>query len=121
MIAILAFITIFIATYFAYKTAKDYGRNPIVWAFIVFATGFGIQIVIPSLIAIIIGVVMAINGSSVVEIESALNLPATILGIASIVLSIGAMLFIIRFLGTVRDDDNKQVDAPPPPSHFNLS
>jgi hypothetical protein len=50
MLSILGFIAVFIATYFIYKTAKDTGRNAVGWAFLTFAVGSGIQIILPLLI-----------------------------------------------------------------------
>lgn len=120
MIGIGAFIAIFVATYYAYKTAKDYGRNAILWALIVFAVGFGIQIVIPLFIGIVIGVVMTLQGSSPEEIQNSIGGYSFILGFVCIVLSLIGMFLILKFLSRVPEDGVlSEGSPPPPPPNFN--
>ena len=121
MLGIAAFIGIFIATYYAYKTAKDYDRNAILWAAIVFATGFGIQVVIPILLVLIIGIYYVANGTPPESLEGELSGIATVISIVSVILSVVGMVLILRHLGTVPDDTPVLNEAPPPPTDFNLS
>ncbi len=118
MIAIAAFIAIFVMTYYAYKTAKDYGRNAIVWALIVFSVGFALQIVIPMIIGIIIGVVMTINGSTPVQIQESIYGYAIVINLTFIVLSFVGMFLILRYLSKVPDDGISTSISPPPPPKF---
>lgn len=118
MLGILAFIAIFIFSYNAYKTAKGNGRNAIGWALTVFGVGFGLQVVVPFMIGIVIGIVMAFGGSSQTEIQEAIYGPALVLGIVSTILSIVAMVLILRHVGKIPEDDGGSM--PPPPSEFSL-
>jgi hypothetical protein len=47
MLSILGIVVIIVATYQVYKTARDTGRNPAIWALITFVVGAGIQIALP--------------------------------------------------------------------------
>ncbi len=70
MLSIFGLVAVFIATYYVYKTAKDTERNAVSWAFLTFAVGFGIQIILPLLIGIVITIVMSASGSSIAEIQN---------------------------------------------------
>lgn len=115
MITILAFVFIIVASFYAYKSAKDYERNAVMWAFIVFGVGFGLQIVIPFIIGIIISLVMIAGGKTLPEIQESMYSYLFIINIFFIILSIVAMFLILRYLGTVPDDDIYTPNQPPPP------
>lgn len=116
MIGILGIVVIIVATVMAYRTARDYERNAAVWAAIVFAVGFGIQIILPFFVAIIAAVVMVAGGSTPMEMQAALDVPAMIFGIVCIILSVVAMLLILRYLAKLPEEN---FDIPPaPPSDF---
>lgn len=100
----IGFIAIIVCIVFAFKTARDYGRNPFLWAFIIFCVGFGFQLVLPLVIGIVLGAIWMIGGTSPNEIQSKIEGPSFIIGIGTTILSIIAMLFILKFLGRVRDD-----------------
>ena len=122
MLDIAAFIGIFVATYYAYKTAKDYDRNPFIWSAIVFAVGFGLQVVIPFLLVIIIGVYRVAKGASADNLEQGLTGIATVISLVFMVLSVVGMVLILRYLGTVPDDIPESNDAPPqPPKDFDIN
>lgn len=108
LITLLGLAFIVVATVIAYRTAKQYERNPVMWALCVLGTGLGIQILTPNLIALIIVIFMVRNGNSVLEIQTALMI--------SIIFSIAAMLLILRHLAKLPDEN---IDMPPaPPSYF---
>lgn len=119
MLGILAFVIIIVATYQAYKTAKTYERNAVMWALIVFGVGFGIQIIIPIIVGIIIGVVLILNGTPPEQLENAVGSYAIILNIFFIIFSVAAMLLILKYIGKVPDEDFTAPSQPPPPPEFN--
>ena len=122
MLGIAAFIVIFVMTYNAYKTAKDYERNAVVWPLVVFAVGFGLQIVIPVIVGIFIGIVMIVNGTPPDQLEDAMSGYAILLNLGFIVLSVVAMFMILRYIATFPEDDVSAADAsPPPPPKFDGS
>ncbi len=123
MLGIAAFIGIFVATYYAYKTAKDYDRNPILWAAIVFAVGFGFQIIIPLLAGVILGIYFIATGTPPEMLEQEIYSYAIVINIVCIILSIIGMVLVLKHLGTVPDDDvpvssSSQTSQPPPPPKF---
>jgi MFS family permease len=118
MLSLLGFIAIIIATIYAYRTAKDYNRNAVGWAAIVFGVGFAIQIIIPLLFGIIYAVILLSGGSDQFQIQESINVPAIIVGIICLILSIIAMFFILNRIPKVQDET--AADAPPPPTEFNL-
>ncbi len=117
MLSIIGLVIIIVATIQVYKTAKRYERNAVGWALLTFGIGFGLQIILPLLIGIIIGVVMMTNGSTPEQMQEAITVPATILGIVCIILSVAAVLLILHFLSKVPED--KPFTPPPaPPENF---
>ncbi len=120
MLGLAAFAAIFIFTYKAYKAANEYGRNAPLWAGLVFCVGFGFQIVVPLLIGIIAGLVLAMGGADAAEIQTVLNSYGLILTLFVMVASIVGMYLILRYLGTVPEDDD-DIPTPPPPSDFDIS
>jgi uncharacterized BrkB/YihY/UPF0761 family membrane protein len=119
MIGILAFVAIFVATYYAYKNARDYGRNAVMWALIVFGVGFGLQIIAPLIAGIIIAAVFIFQGTPIEQIEEATYGYAVIINIVFIVLSVVGMFLILKYLGTVPDEEvSVATEVPPPPPDF---
>ncbi len=117
MIGILGIVVIIVATVMAYRTAKQYDRNAVAWAAIVLAVGFGIQLIIPLLLGVVIAVVMLVNGNTETEIQSAIALPSIIIGLVCIVLSVVAVMLILRYLSKIPED--KPFTQPPTPPTFN--
>ncbi len=115
MLSILGFIAVFIAAYFVYKTAKDTGRNAVGWALLTLAVGFGVQIILPLFIGIILGVAMMTSGSSVTEIQESIAPAAMIIGIVCLILSFVGIWFIMRHISKLPEDESF---APPPPPTF---
>ena len=73
MLGILGIVITIVFTIFAYKTAKEYGRNAVSWALLTFGVGIIIQIILPVFIIILIAVIATIGGGSAQQIQD--NVP----------------------------------------------
>lgn len=119
MLSIIGLIILIVVTVQAYKAAKSYGRNAVAWAFITFGVGFGIQIIIPLIFGIIYGIVIAAGGgtASPQQLQRDIMIPALVVSVVCIVLSIVAVLLILRYLSKVPEE--KSFTPPPqPPENF---
>ena len=116
MVGILGFIAVFIFAFYAYKTAKDCGRNAWLWAFAVFGVGFGLQVALPFGIGMVLAVVLILTGTPINELQYKVETPATILGIVFLILSFAAMGWMLKKASTVPEIDDGLVDVPPPPT-----
>lgn len=114
MLSILGLVAVIIATYHAYKSAKDTERNAIGWALLTFGVGFGIQIVIPVIIGIVIAIVMLASGNSIVEVEGFAQSVSTIIGIVCLFLSFIGIWFILRYVSKIPEYDASMPPPPPP-------
>lgn len=116
MISLIGLILLIVITVLVYKTAKDYGRNAVLWAAINFVAGFSIQIILPGFILFIIAAAATVGGSSTQQIQD--DIPIVTISIVCIFLSIAAGFLVIRHLGRTPEED--LFDAPPaPPSDLN--
>lgn len=118
MLSILGFAVLIVATIFAYRTAKDYGRNAAIWALITFGVGFGIQIIIPVFIGIIWGFVLLASGTPPERMQDEIGGWATIIGIICLVLSVISVFLVLRFLSKI-PEEKSFVQPPQPPADFN--
>ncbi|HSK70183.1 MAG TPA: hypothetical protein VK892_00705 [Pyrinomonadaceae bacterium] len=118
MLSILGFIIIIVAAIHVYRTAKQYDRNAIGWTLITIGVGFGIQLILPLFLGIIIGIVMIASGSSIEEMQGSLNVPAFIIGLICLALSIAAVLLILRYVSKIPDEP-PFTPPPSPPETFN--
>lgn len=116
MIGILGLVIIIVATIYAYKTAKDYDRNAVLWAIITFSVGFGIQIIIPFIIGIILAIVLMAGGTSPEKLEEAVGGWVVIIGMVCLVLSVAAVFIILRYLSKIPEE--KPFTPPPQPPTF---
>ncbi|MEP6904318.1 MAG: hypothetical protein ABJA66_21555 [Actinomycetota bacterium] len=116
LLLILGLAIIIVVTVFAYKTAKDYGRNAIGWALIAFAVGFGIQIILPIFIVIIIAVAMTVSGSRPEQIKE--DIPEITISLICLVLSVAAGMLILRYLSKIPEEQSF-IPPPKPPENFN--
>jgi len=116
MLGIIALVAIVIFTIQVYKTASGTGRNAALWALLTAVVGFGLQIVLPILIGIVMAVYYVAMGTPPDDIESAITGPATIIGFICLVLSIVGMVLIAKHVGKVPDDPIGRVQPPPPPT-----
>lgn len=118
MLAIIGFVIVIVATYYAYKTAKDYGRNAILWAVATFCIGFGIQFIVPMIIGLVLAIIwMAQGTTNPVEMQSRLIGPAFFIGIGCLILSVIAMGIILKKVSQVPDEPIVS-GPPPPPAEF---
>jgi hypothetical protein len=118
MIGILALIAIVVFTIQVYKTANGTGRNGALWALLTAVVGFGLQIVIPIVAAIVLAVVYLASGSSPEALESEITAPTTIISIVGLILSIVGMVLISKHVSKVPDDPAMSAAVPPPPPQF---
>ncbi|MEP7039748.1 MAG: hypothetical protein ABI891_15550 [Acidobacteriota bacterium] len=114
MLSILGFIAVFITAYFVYKTAKDTGRGAVAWSLITIAVGLGLQIVLPVLIGVFVGLIMVASGNSVVEIQESVQSAGIIIAIACLVLSFVGIALIIRHVAKIPEEESF-VPPPSPP------
>lgn len=112
MLSILGFIALIIVAVFAYRTARENKRRPFLWALCVFGVGFAIQIVVPFLFGVGIAIYMMTAGSTVPEIQEAMYLPAMIIGVICLILSLAAAIFMLLRIQAVPAGGD---DLPPPP------
>jgi len=113
---ILGLLAVFIATYYIYKTAKDTNRNAVGWALLTFAVGFGLQIIFPVLIIIIITIAMTVSGKRLTNIDELPWSVGTIISLAGIAVSFVGIWLIMRRVSTIPDDEI--FTAPPSPPTF---
>lgn len=117
MLSIIGLIILVVASIQAYKAAKGYRRNGVAWALITFGVGVGIQLIIPLIFGIIYGIVLAAGGmTSPQQMQEAIMIPAVIVSIVCIVLSVVAVFLILRYLSRV--PENRPFTPPPPPENF---
>lgn len=119
MLSILGLVVVVVATYFSYKTARDNGRNGFIWGLITFCVGFGMQIVVPLLIGIVLGIVWVATGTPTNELQSKIQGPALVIGIVTLVLSLVGMGLVLRYVSSITDDSDSHL--PPPPAKFDIN
>ena len=116
MLSILGLVIIVVATIYAYKTAKDYDRNAVLWAIITFSVGFGIQIIVPVIIGIIFAIFLTAGGTPPEQLEKAVGSWAMIIGMVCLILSVVAVFIILRHLSKIPEE--KLFTPPPQPPKF---
>lgn len=114
MLGILGFIFVIIATVYTYRTAKSNGHNAVLWMLTAFAVGFGVQIIIPFIIGVVLGIVLMTSGHSIAEVQSMIQAPAGIIGFICLFISIIGVVLVLRRASTIREDDT----LPPPPDFY---
>ena len=119
MLGIIAFIAVFVAAYFAYKTASGNGRNGPLWALATLGVGFGFQIIIPILIGIVLGIIYISMGTPVDKLQAQISGPATIIGFVMLFLSFIGIWLILRHVAKLPED--APVERVPPPPTFDQS
>lgn len=118
MLSIIGLIILVVASIQAYKAAKDYGRNGVAWALITFGIGFGIQLVIPFIFGLVYGIVLAAGGmTSPQQMQEAIMIPAVIVSIVCIVLSVVAVFLVLRHLSKL-PEEKSFMSPPQPPENF---
>ena len=118
MLSILGIVVIIVATYQVYRTARDTGRNPALWAIITFVAGAGIQIVLPIIAVMIFAVYLLASGTPEAGLQEAASTPATIIGLLCLLLSFVAVWIILRVVSK-RPEEKSFISPPTPPTNFN--
>jgi hypothetical protein len=118
MIGLLALVAIVVFTIQVYKSANGTGRNGALWALLTAAVGIGFQLVIPFTVGIVLAIVYLAMGSTAETIESDINLPASLIGIFGLIVSVVGMVLISKHVSKVPDDPPMAAVTPPPPPTF---
>lgn len=118
MLGIIGLIFVIVAPIFVYRNAKQNGHNAVLWTLVAFGIGIGLQIIIPFIVGIVLGVIWVNQGFFPAEIQEKLQTPATILGLISLFLSVIGVLLVMRHVNTVRDVKESH-PLPPTPPDFN--
>lgn len=105
-------LLVILAIWFGYKKARDAGKNPYLWAFISGAVFIGAQL----LTGVVIGGIMGLGIALLGWPEDIYDRYPFLVTIAAIVVSIGSLLLLFRYLDRVPADEIR--DQPPPPPTF---
>lgn len=116
MLTILGLVFVIVAIVYTYKSAKENGRNAVLWALLAFAVGFGIQFVIPFLLGVVVSVVMIAQEREVYEIQQSLVTHGQVIGLLFLAASVVGVWLVLRKASQLRDDE--PLAAPPPPPDF---
>ena len=120
MLSIVGLVFIIVMTVIACRTAKDYERSAVGWGLLTFAVVFGIQIILPFFIGLVIGVGLLVSGTPQSRLQQRFDedVPAVTISIVCMILSIIGGFLIIKYLAKVPEE--KPFVAPPaPPTDFN--
>ena len=115
IIGILGLVFVIVAAIYTYRTAKSNGHNAVLWTLAAVAAGFGVQIILPLLIGIILTVYWLATGRSVEEVQTLIETPGNIIGIICLFASIVGVVLILRRVSLIREDD---APLPPPSPEF---
>ncbi len=118
MLGIAALIAVIIFIVQVYKTANGTGRNGALWALLTGVVGFGIQLLLPMAIGLVMGIYYIATGSSIEEMEAAVNGWSLLIGLPCIVLSIAGVWLIMNHVSKVPDEPATASAPPPPPPTF---
>lgn len=114
MIGIIALISVFVAAYFAYKTANDTGRSGPLWALATLGVGLGLQIVVPTLMGVVLAVIYMALGTPVDQLQDAITGPASVIGLVALVLSFVGIWLILKHVSKLPEETASE-SVPPPP------
>jgi len=118
MLSIIGLAIVIVATYYTYKTAKDYGRNAALWAAATFGVGFGLQFVVPIVIGFVLAIIWVVQGSDPMRMQERLMGPAAVIGLICFGTSLVGMWMILKKVSQVPDEPVGSV-PPPPPTDYN--
>lgn len=106
-------IFIIIAVFFVYRTAKQNGYRPGLWAVAAIAIFFGIQV----LVAVGFGIAVLIAAGED-GFDALFARFSSVVGIASSIAGAAGVMLVLRHVNQIPDEHF--VDPPPPPSTFGL-
>lgn len=120
MLSILALIFVFIAGYFAYKSAKESGRNPVLWCVITILVGFGLQIIFPFLIGVVMMLVLVYTGNPIQDAQLEIMRWAFAITIFTLLSSVVGVMMTLKYAASMPKEveANNQPLPPPPPNNF---
>lgn len=115
MLSIIGLVFIITMTVLAYKTARDYERSAVGWALLAFVVTFGVQIILPFFIGIMIALGLVVSGTPQSRLQQSFDevVPAVTITVVCMVLSIAAGFLILRHLAKIPEENS--FDAPPAP------
>lgn len=105
-------LLVILAIWFGYKKGKESGRNPYLWASICAAVFIGSQLMTGVLVGGIMGLGIALWGWP----EDIYEKFSILITVAAIIISIGSLLLVFRYLDKVPTEDT--LNQPPPPPTF---
>lgn len=114
ILQLLGFAAIIVFTVFIGKTAKENGRNAMLWAASCVGVGLGLQFIIPILVVIVITIVLIVTGTKPDQVDAVLGWWAFGISALFIALSLIGMFLILRRVAQL-PEDQETADAPPPP------
>lgn len=114
MLSILGLFAIIFISVLTFRTARDYGRNVVLWTFAALAVGLGIQIIVPAIIVLIAVVTGNLQPNSPSDDPSWL----AYITIGCFIGGIIGSFLVLRQVSKMPDDEN--FDPPPPPTTFDL-
>lgn len=117
ILQILAFAVLVVISYFVFKTARDYGRNPALWTILTVGVGIFFQFVLPFLIGIVLAIVWIASGTPPERLQVDLETPLILIGLVSLGLSFVAMFVVLKYVSRIPDESPID-DIPPPPPSF---
>lgn len=121
MLLVLGLIIIGLFCYFVGKTAKENGRNALIWTLTCAGVGVGLQFVVPIFVGLAIGIVLLATGTPASKLQETLSFTTSItLSLIFLVLSLVGMWLILRHVAKLPEDD-LNVEQPPPPPTFGSS
>lgn len=118
ILQLLGIIAIIVFTVFVGKTAKEYGRNAVLWAVACLGVGLGLQFVGPILVVMIVAIVLIATGTRPDQLETAIGWWGFGITFLFLVLSLIGMFIILRHVAQLLDEPEIG-DSPPPPPTFN--
>jgi hypothetical protein len=116
MIGIAAFLFVLAAPFFVYKNAKQNGHNAVLWTIISIVAGLGVQIILPFVIIVLIGIIWTITGSNQTETQEAMQSISFPMGFIALFISIIGVLAVMKKVNTIPDEAFLTVQPPPPPT-----
>jgi hypothetical protein len=118
MLAIAGFVIMIVMTVQTYKTARDNGRNAVLWSLLTLGVGLAFQFVIPLLIGVVLGIVWVMQGTTdPADLQAKIYGPGIIIGIVCLVLSLVGMWLVFKQASKVPDVPYPST-PPPPPANF---
>jgi hypothetical protein len=116
MLNILGLVVIIVATYFAYKTARDNGRSGPLWALAMLGAGLGLQIVLPIVIGTVVFVYYTLQGVPLNEIDEHFGGYDIAISGMMIFGSFAGMFLILRYLSNLAGIESSETAPPAPPT-----